>query len=98
MLKEAYNGQNREHCVAWIIPQKIYPDFALRGILGARSYSLSLSLSPSLPLSPLVSLSPFSVDVDSLSRLLISLFSYIALCPLIFQLICQVKRFSLRLW
>lgn len=94
MLKDAYNGQNREHCVAWIIPQKIYPDFALRGILGAGS--IPLLLTPSPP-PPLVSLSPFSLDVDSLSQLLISLFSYIALCPLIFQLIRQVKRFSLRL-
>lgn len=37
MLKEAYNGQNTEHCVSWIIPLKIYPDFALRGRLGAGS-------------------------------------------------------------
>lgn len=89
MLKEAYNGQNTEHCVSWIIPLKIYPDFALRGRLGAGS-----NLTPH-PL--LLSLSPFSVDVDSLSQLPIGLFSYIALCPLIFQLIRQVKRFSSRL-
>lgn len=44
VLKEAYNGQTREHCAAGIIPLKTDPDAALRGTVGASPSSLSLYL------------------------------------------------------